>query len=107
MKFLAAIFVVLILSVSGVPQDGCDYDERCGSNMCLVWENGRQVCNPKQYKIAVLSTDCVEKVEKTPNTRIEAPLDYQGNPDASHVVIIAPKLTLKSGCDYRIETRSH
>jgi hypothetical protein len=107
MKTLALILTLFVLSPAVNPQDGCEYDERCGTGMCLVWENGRQVCTPKQYRVAIWDGDCILKVERTPETRFEAPLNWEGKPKLAEGFLASPKVTIKDGCQARIETRNH
>lgn len=106
MRFLAVLIILLVLASSGTPQDACEADDRCGAGMCLVWEDGRQVCSPKSYRIAVWDSECIDKIEKTPDSRIEAPLNFDGSPATASARLVAPRFTIKSGCQYRVETRT-
>jgi hypothetical protein len=95
---------LLLLAAMMLPQD-CQYDERCGAGMCLVWEHTRMVCEPKQYTVAVWDRICLEKAEFTENSKMEAPM-VDGKPDMEHVTLKGTKVTFKSNC-WRYEVRNH
>lgn len=100
-------FLILVTLFVPRPQDSCTYDERCGAGMCLAWEDGRQVCNPKSYDLAVWNNKCIDKIEVTLDTRIEAPLNFDRTPDKNNLKLVNPKVTFKPDCDFKIETRTH
>lgn len=99
-------------SLAGLPtQSGdasastsCQYDDQCGDSMCKIWKDGRFVCEPRQYGVAVWTNNCIDKVEKTMHTTLEAPLDQHGQPDLKQAVVIGIEAKLR--CSYHIEVRS-
>lgn len=109
------IFAVLVMGIACArlvgramaqpPQDSCTYSSECGDGMCKVWENRRFVCEPKQYAVAVWDHDCIDKVELTKDSHVEAPL-VDGEPDRKHSKLSQAKVRFKEGCTFHYEVRT-
>lgn len=108
---LVAAFFVLLLGATLAPQplaqstDSCTYDESCGAGMCKVWEHSRFVCEPKQYTVAVWARTCLDKLELSEKSSMEAPLNDDGTPDLTKSQLKHTRVVLAKNCQFRYEVR--
>lgn len=86
-------------------QNSCQQDDRCGTGMCLTWENGRHVCEPNQYTVVVWDRACLDKVELSDDSKLEAPTYYDGSPNIKEATLTHVKVTFTKNCTSRLEVR--
>lgn len=90
------------------PQQECTYSESCLPSECAIADlnHGGQKCVPKQvaYLVWDRHENCLEKVELTNQSRMEAPM-IDGEPDNSKAVLLHVVATLKKDCGH-VEIRS-
>ena len=98
------IALALALALVMGPQE-CAYDERCGNGMCLVWEGGRNVCEPKQYTVAVYDYEDIETVVAKPGAKVVCPV-LNAEPDRAHCRLEGAIITFKPNHTYHFVVRN-
>ena len=114
MRMLFILWMLFVGGAGRVPtsspaaptQESCTYDERCGAGMCMVWEHSRFVCEPKQYTVAVWDRSCIDKLELSESSQMEAPLDDEGKPDIAKSQLTHTKVTFAKGCQFHYDVRN-